>query len=138
MNKQPVYSPGQAALGSFLGGPLASVVFVRRNFQALGNSEAEKKTLLFGAILLLALLGLLPFLPDRFPNMAFPIATIVATRAIVEKYQFTKQAIAESTSLAFQSNWRVFFVALLCLVVFFAVAMAVVFGFDYFGIVEIA
>ena len=138
MNKQLVYSPAQAAFGSFLGGPLASVVFLRRNFQALGNYGAEKKTVLFGAIILLALIGILPFLPDKFPKMAIPIATIVVTRIIVEKNQFTKQSIVESDSLAFKSNWRVLWVSLLCLVSFLAVAMAVMFGLDYLGIAKVA
>ena len=138
MNKQSVYSPTQAALGSFFGGPLASVIFIKSNYRVLGNSGAEKKTLIYGAILLLALIGLLPFLPDKFPDMAIPIATIFATRAIIEKYQFTKQAIVESSSLTFQSNWRVFWVSLLCLVVFLVVTVSVMLGLDFFGIVAIA
>lgn len=138
MNKQAVYSPTQAALGSFLGGPLASVIFIKHNYRVLGNSEAEKKTLLYGAVLLAALIGLLPFLPDRFPNMAIPIATIFATRAIIEKYQFTKRAIADSSSLTFQSNWRVVWLSLSCLVLFLLAAIAVMLGLDYLGIAAVA
>lgn len=138
MNKQRVYSPTQAALGSFLGGPLASVVFLRWNFQALGNKDAENKTIIFGSIFILALIGILPFLPDKFPNMVIPLATVLGTRMIVEKNQFTKQTISESDSLEFTSNWRVLWVSLLCLFSFFVVAMAVILGLSYLGIVKIA
>ena len=134
MNKQPVYSPTQAALGAFLGGPLASVLFIKKNFNSLGKPEAEKKTLLYGTALSLALIGLLPFLPEQFPNMAIPIATVVTTRAIVEKHQFRKQAISDSETLTFQSNWRVLWVALACLLVFFVAIVAVTIVLDSLGI----
>ena len=138
MNKQRVYSPGQAAAGSFLGGPLVSIIFLRHNFKVLGNTEGENRTLLFGAIVMLAFIGALPFLPDKFPNMAIPLATIIATRSIVAKYQFTKQDIIESPAMALQSNWRVFWLGLVCAVITFVAIMALMLGLDYFGIIKVA
>ncbi|MGE4543262.1 MAG: hypothetical protein AB7D06_04030 [Pedobacter sp.] len=136
MDKQYIYSPTQAVWGTFLGGPLASVIFLRKNFQVLKNPVAEKKTVLLGTILLLVIIGILPFLPDKFPNMVIPFATTVSTRMIIEKYQFTRQTIVDSDCLTFQSNWCVFFVSIACLVVFFIVAMAFMLSLEYFGITE--
>jgi len=77
MSKNKVYSPTQGALGAFLGGSLASLYFIKQNYSALNNDEAISKTLLFGGILVFAVLAVLPFLPEDFPNMAIPIATIL-------------------------------------------------------------
>ena len=87
---------------------------------------------------MLAFIGALPFLPDKFPNMAIPLATIIATRSIVAKYQFTKQDIIESPAMALQSNWRVFWLGLVCAVITFVAIMALMLGLDYFGIIKVA
>jgi hypothetical protein len=38
-----VYSPNQAALGTFLGGPFASLYFLKTNFEVLGSENSKKK-----------------------------------------------------------------------------------------------
>lgn len=134
MEKQRVYSPTQAASGAFLGGPIASVFFLKQNFRALGNASGESKALIYGAALVLLLLGVLPFLPDKFPNMAIPLATVIATRTLVEKYQVTKQTVVDSELLEFHSNWRVFTVSLACMIAFFVLVFAVILGLDALGI----
>lgn len=102
--KARVYSPNQAALGAFLGGPLASIVYLWSNFRALGDARGQRDTLIYGAVVLVALLATVPFLPDRFPNLAIPMATVLSTRFIVERLQVSKAAVQQSQALAFQSN----------------------------------
>ncbi len=119
-----VYSPVQAALGAFLGGPVASVFFLLKNFDVTNNQEAIKKTKVIGAIIIVLFLLILPFLPENFPNLLLPILTVVGTRIFIEKYQFKKQDIVENEQLEFQSNWSVLFVGLGSL----AVSMAALFG----------
>lgn len=43
MSKTKVFSPIQAAAGSFLGGPLASTIFISQNFSALNESEKNQR-----------------------------------------------------------------------------------------------
>ena len=134
MEKQRVYSPTQAASGAFLGGPIAAVLFLKQNFRALGNPNGESKVRIYGAAFVLLVFGIAPFLPEEFPNMAIPLATVITTRLVVEKYQVSKQAIVESELLEFHSNWRVLGVSLACLVASFAILFAVIVGLDAFGI----
>ena len=134
MEKQRVYSPTQAASGAFLGGPIAAVLFLKQNFRALGNPSGESKIRIYGAAFVLLVFGIAPFLPEEFPNMAIPLATVITTRLVVEKYQLSKQAIVESELLEFHSNWRVLGVSLACLVASFAILFVVIVGLDAFGI----
>lgn len=125
MSEDKMYSPVQAALGAFLGGPIASTYFISKNYDTMNNDNASKQSLVIGSIIVFALLGILPFLPDNFPNLVIPIMTIVATRLIIEKNQLTKEKIEEDDTLSFHSNWLVFGIGLASLFVMY-VAITVV------------
>lgn len=53
--------------------------------------------------------------------MVIPIITIVFTRFIIEKHQFTKEKIATTEELSFHSNWRVFGVGMASLLIMLVV-----------------
>lgn len=127
MISRKVYSPTQAALGTFLGGPAASVYFIAKNYGAMGREDGRMKTILFGSLACAVLLVILPFLPERFPNLTIPLINVVLVRLLVEKNQFTKASIAESSSFTMHSNWRVLGMSL----VFFAASFAVIVGFVF-------
>jgi hypothetical protein len=109
-----VYSPTQVACGT-IGGPVGLIYFLWRNFIALGNEAAARKTLWYGVIGIVVLLALLFALPAKFPSSPFTIAYILIARGVANKYQLTKDAIAASPNYEFHSNWRVFGLGLLCL-----------------------
>ena len=134
MEGNRVYSPTQAALGAFLGGPKASVFFIKQNFSVLKDGESIKKTNLFGSLAIAFVLAILPFLPENFTNMVIPIITIVSTRLLIEKFQFKKEDISNSEDLYFQSNWRVFFVGLISLIIFMIIAVSLILTLDALGI----
>ncbi len=129
-----VYSPTQASLGAFLGGPIGAAYFIRQNFSALNDEEAVKNTNKYGSFIIAFLFVILAFLPENLPNMVIPIMTIVSTRILVEKYQFKKEDILKSTELDFHSNWRVFFVSLISLIVFIVIGVTLLVVFDLVGI----
>src|SRR5690606_17821281 len=58
----PLYSPGQVAAAGFLGGPVGLIWFLKANFAALGNARLERKTVVLGIVLLVALVAIMPFL----------------------------------------------------------------------------
>jgi hypothetical protein len=115
-----LYTPLQVRLGSFLGGPIASVYFLRENFRTLGKASEARATLGWGGAIVIGLLASLPFLPTRFPNYVVPLAYSYAAGSITERWQLQKQAIVDSGTYQVQSNWRVFGLALLFLVAFLA------------------
>ena len=108
MDRIKIYSPNQVAFGSFVGGPLAVMFVLWSNFRALGNDLGARQTLIWGALFVLLLFLVVPFLPDMPPSMALPVAYALTARHVAEKYQLSKTAIQESEQYAFQSNWNVF------------------------------
>jgi len=118
---QRVYSPNQVIVGSvlgILGAPLAAAVFIYHNFKALGNNDDAKRTIFYGVVLSLLYLAVIPFLPDWLPPIVISTGMAAAAGTLVQQHQFTKQAIKDSPSLTFQSNWRVFGIGLACLILF--------------------
>jgi hypothetical protein len=111
-----LYSPTQVACGTLISEPIGLIYFLSVNFSALKNDRLQKKTYIYGALLIIGLLILLPFLPNKFPGSPFTIAYMYIARHIAQTYQMAKQAITDSAQYDFQSNWRVFGFGLLCLV----------------------
>lgn len=109
-----LYSPTQVACGT-LGGPVGLVYFLSANFSAMGNSHLARRTILLGIVFIAALLVILPLLPAKTPSAPFTVAYILVARYVSEKFQMTKQAIADSPRHDFHSNWRVLGLALPCL-----------------------
>jgi len=107
-----LYSPNQIGGGSFLGGPFAAVYFVWANFRALGEQGRAAAAMLWGVVFVLVILAVLPFLPEKFPNIVVPVIYSVAARLVAENYQLKKQAIADSDQYDFQSTWKVVGLAL--------------------------
>jgi hypothetical protein len=117
-----VFSPGQAGIGTFLGGPLAGTYFVRANFLASGDVRRARSTLMVGIAASILILLALPFLPEKMPGYLIPIAYTIAVRTLVEKLQFTKRQIVESDELTFQSSWRVAAASAIAFVLFAGIA----------------
>ena len=134
MSENKVYSPTQAALGALLGGPIASTYFIKQNFSTLNKEQAIKSTLLIGGIIVFILLATIPFTPDEFPNIAIPLITVISTRLIIEKFQFTKANIVENENLNFHSNWKVLSIGIISMLIFFILATAVIFMTEMLGL----
>lgn len=111
-----LYSPNQVMAGAFLGGPVGLIYFLRANFVTLGNHHMARMSLIGGAILMLALLIILPLLPAGFPSSPITIAYMLAGQQIAIRHQLTRDAIGSSTVYRFAPNWGVVGVGLLCLV----------------------
>lgn len=136
MEKTKFYSPIQAATGSLFG-PLAAVYFINNNFEAMNKKEASKKTILFGSIITILLILISLYLPDNFPSIALTIPIIFTTKFIVEKYQYTKEAITENENLEFHSEWRLFFISLACLAIYFVLAFALLIPLNMLGLTNV-
>jgi hypothetical protein len=108
-----LYSPTQVYASSFLGGPLAMIFVLRRNFEALGNKAGAKWTLIGGLVFTVALFTVLLVLwhfnvSTEGGKYLVPLLYSVVARQICEKYQKSKQAIQDAPEYEFQSNWKVF------------------------------
>jgi hypothetical protein len=136
MNK--IYTPNQVALGSYLGGPLAAIYFLKGNFDTLGKDALSKKTILIGTLISIVLLSLMPFIPESTPNSLIPLLYLIPAIIVVKKFQLSKQEIFESPEFSFQSNWKVFGMSLAWLFAFLVVAMGFMFVLESVGIISLA
>lgn len=126
MDKSKIYSPNQVGLGTFFGGPLAAVYFLKKNFDAVDNSATAEKTVIIGGACIVALLCLLSYVPDTFPRMVIPIAYTVMALLVSRSYQMTKEQIAESDRYTFQPNGTVVLISIAAFIAFVALSVIVV------------
>jgi hypothetical protein len=137
VDKVKIYSPLQVGIGSFLGGPIAAVFVLWKNFAALDKRLAATQTLIWGLVFLLVLLLVLPYLPDKFPNTAIPIAYSIGAVSVAKSFQMSKESIRDSEQYTFQSNWNVFGISIGFLVAFLAIAIGWIMGLDYLGLIRL-
>jgi len=138
MEPKKFYSPLQIALGSLWGGPLAAVYFLRKNYLALGKTESAQKTVVIGSLLILALIALLAYLPENFPSMIIPFVYCAAAAKVAMSTQLEKADIAKADEFEFASNWGVFGLGIVSLVLFFIFAVVIMLIMDFMGLITLA
>lgn len=137
MTQARLFSPNQIGAGSFLGGPFAAVYFLWSNFTALGKPGAARATLLWGGLFTALTLAVLPFLPEKFPNMLIPLTYTVAARMVAEKNQLSKQAIAQSQEFDFQPIGTVVGLSIGSLVAMLVVIFVWFLVLDHYGAIRL-
>lgn len=135
---KPIFSPGQIAFGSFWGGPFAAVYFLRANYLSLGRYAHAQKMTIVGLLISALIIALIPFLPEKFPNVVLPVLYSVAATQLARLTQLCKEDIEYSECYSFASNWVLFGIATLCLVMFLVIAIAVMFGLELMGVVSLS
>jgi hypothetical protein len=124
MKQIAIYSPIQVFAGAFLGGPIAAVYPLWKNFQALGKDSLARQTIIWGSVLVLAIVASLPFLPENLPNAILPAIFGGVAMVIASQFQLKKQEIQESNEYGFASFWRVAAVVVLSLIAVFVLIIA--------------
>jgi len=94
-----LYTPAQVMVGSFVGGPFAAVYMLWMNFRALGEEAAARRTLIWGAVFVVAVFAVLPMLPANFPNYVMPVIYSLGARLVAERFHLTKQALRPALEL---------------------------------------
>jgi hypothetical protein len=137
LHKIKVYSPGQVAVGSFIGGPIAAIYVIKKNFDALGNKADAGKTILWGTVFVIFLLVLLPFLPDNFPNVALPVAYTLAAWRVAENHQVSRKALVDDGPYERHSNWNVLGISIGFLILFLVIFIPWMFALMSLDIIKI-
>jgi hypothetical protein len=93
-----------------LGGPLAGVYLIARNFRSLGNADASRSTIALGAILTFLFLTAVAFIPepamDRIPRSVLPLAEGGVFYLVVGAYQ-QKEIESHLKAGGKKGSWRV-------------------------------
>jgi hypothetical protein len=117
-----IFSPNQVLAAAFLGGPIAMVYVLWKNFQTLENPHGMQQILFWGSIFIIALMLFSPLMPSNWLGFVTPFAYPLAAWSLAESFQMTKQAIADSQAYEFQSAWNVIAVSMVFLVAMIVVA----------------
>ena len=134
--KRKLFSPTQGGVGAFFFGPLTALYLVQSNFGAMALYEKRTKTITYGAIFIAAFLLLSPFLPEKIPGFAIGLVYMYITHAVIEKQQMGKQKIVDSDMYEFQSNWLVFGIGLLGLLILTVMLMIILMVYSALGFIE--
>ncbi len=128
-----LFSPTQGAMGAFLLGPITGVYIIQANFAAMGESVRRGHAIVYGSLLVLAVALLSPFVPEKVPAIAFGMLYMIPTRWVMDKLQLSKQQITDSDDYDFHSNWLVFGVGLLGIVIYMMIIIAVYLAYAALG-----
>lgn len=126
-----LYSPAQAGLGAFFGGPIAFIFFIGGNYKALGDQEKLNDTYiwtLLGAFVFYCIIAVTPLRHGLASSMALAFFA----QSIASTSQMKKEEIMISIDYEFHSNLRV--VGLSILSMLLSLAM----GFIIFGLAHLA
>ncbi len=132
-----LYTPFQVRLAAFLGGPFAAVYTLHSNFKVLGKDREKRLTLYWGIGFIIALCALLPFLPDKFPNIVIPLAYSIAAGGIAASKQLSKEAILASQIYIRHSGWKITIVCVVSIAAFCAIIFPLLFALDHFGLLHL-
>jgi hypothetical protein len=113
--KTKIYSPNQVLAISFLGGPMAMVYALWKNFRDLQDPHGMQQILIWGSFFIIALMAFAPLMSSAWPDYVLPFAYPIAAWFLADRHQMTKQSIAESQSYEFQTVPNVIAVSIIFL-----------------------
>lgn len=123
----PAYTRHQIMLGSFVGGPFAAIYFLKKNFDAMGDTAQSKKTVIIGLCLVVALLAIMAA-PLPIPRVVYPVAYAALAQAIYMQKQIS---LKDTPSF---SNKNVAIIAAISFIAFAAILLILVYVAYAFGI----
>lgn len=127
--KVPICAPLQMLESTLVGGPLAPLFLLWRNFRRLGKLAAARLTLIFGLSLFAIIVATHRLVRGAIPDVLYLILWALvgaAASLIAARFQLTKDAIQQSETFEVQSGWRVRLMSVAMLVPTFLFAGLVV------------
>ena len=113
---------------TFFGGPLVAGYLIAENFKKLGETDMARKTWMITIAVFIVVFGTVLYIPANipFPNFLIPITYTLITQAMVKRFQSAQVAAHIEKGGELYSGWRVFWIALIALVITFAAVFAAV------------
>lgn len=134
MHVKEVFSPRQIYVGALLGGPLAGIYFIKKNFDSMANPKGSSLSLLLGACCVIAISVLVFVLPEDFPNMLLPILYSGLAAGIAWHFQVSKEEEEVNEQYNFISNWSVAKVSLVSIITYLALMVGFILLLGVLGI----
>jgi hypothetical protein len=109
-----LFSPRDAGLATFMGGPLGGAAIIAMNYGRLGRASERLFTCLGGGFATLLIFGLSFVLPDSFPALGLNLGITFAAWAIAKSLQQTDYDAHLSRGGRKASAWLAAGIGLLC------------------------
>ncbi len=126
-----LFSQRTIGIATFLGGPLAAGILVRRNYINLGKEDFGMFALAIGVLSTALLFSTIFLVPEeimnKIPSPLFPAIYTAIIYFIVEKLQGKELAFHKENNGTFYSGWKAAGIGSICLLIL----AAVVFGVAY-------
>lgn len=125
-----LYSLNQIAIATLIGSVAAGCFLMAQNFAALGHHSARLRTLGWGVLAALALIGIFQLLPD-IPGLSvgINIASLVVVRAVAQDMQGDDIQARLSRGGALHSIWWALLVSVVFVLGFLAALFLGAFAF---------
>ena len=109
-NAQPLYSEAAINIATFLGGPIAAGILIRRNFVNLGNEDYGKHTIAIAVVSTVLLFAVLLSLPETKTTESFgrflPFLITAIVAGILHRFQGEQIKNHENNGGEFYSKWK--------------------------------
>ena len=139
-----LYSPRQAGIGSYLGGPFAALYFIWSNFKTIEDEARARQTLTIGIpiavgfYILAYLITLVPHNQGSSPAIVVSLVYLAIAQWYVDSRQLSKDKIEQSSEYTFQSNWKVAGIGIGLGILTFIILIIIVLLLNLIGVIHIA
>jgi len=120
-----IYSLGQISAAALVGSPIAGAILIASNFRAFGLPDSSKNSLLLGVASTVIIIVAGFFVPESTPNSVIPAIYCTIIYYLAKHYQGVKVDDFIEAGGQKYSHWRVFGIAVACLVAVMAIAFTV-------------
>ncbi|MDO6708379.1 hypothetical protein [Photobacterium sp. 1_MG-2023] len=132
-----LFSPGQVAAGTFIGGPLAAIFLLKKNFEAIDAQKSAKNIVSLGCLLVVLFSFIVVLLPENFPGLIVPILMTIAAYHYTKNHFPLKEDIQNSETYQLQSGWFVFGISIGMLIAHFVLLYLIVALLDTMGMISL-
>ena len=119
-----IYSPIQIGLGSILGGPIASLYFLKKNFDQLNKQNYSKLITIFGLVIMILLPISMAFFDRLSPFINIPIS--ILAMMFSNKFQMKTSEIKNSEHYQVESYIKLVGLSILLAVITFFLGIVII------------
>jgi hypothetical protein len=137
MTRIRLFSPVQVSICSFVGGPMAAVFTLWKNFDRMGQARRARDTLMYGGVAIFLFLCVVPYLPDWFPPIIIPVVYTAVAGLVATCSQRGQEALKEFGAYQSEGGWRVAGLSIAFLLAFIAFYMMWIMALGAVGLLTI-
>lgn len=130
-----LFSQNAISLATFFGGPLAAGYLVKKNYDALNQTENSKKALMYGVLGTILIFTGLIAIPettlDKIPNALIPAIYTGVIYFIVERIQGQVLKNHKAEGGEFYSGWKAAGIGTIAMVIYFGIGFFIIIGADF-------